>query len=450
MNKKVNNENNVEMLFLNGHKTNSTSIKANIPVWPIILLIALSICLVIFCLYVVTIIDGNEIKFLGILGTLFIILIPICLIVFNVSNTKEINTSLVNEVEKKFLIVDTLEKEVKQEIFVPEIVTVPETKPRAARKKEVKFDKMFKEMADQFNEFFNAKGYNTKFGGEFISSMLYSRLIILKEGHDINVIKHISNAFNVGSIIIDNEDYNDKSVVLESGFNQLLKIASSDLNRPCFVFINNLTAEEFYYLDDVLSYIDSPNEKISIGDVTLPKNLFFVVSLKENESHFDIDRKYLRLAYVTKFEYTPKDVEDVELEYIHYSLINVERFLKRPDQKNSLPEEMWKKMDGLVELIHDMNGEYLLNNKNIIRLENFFISYFECEDKTPLQAFDLGLSSTILNDALLEGVPTDFVKDYDLFNYLYNQFGEHELVLCENLIKDYYKLFDSEGHRHYE
>ena len=116
-----------------------------------------------------------------------------------------------------------------------------------------------------------------------------------------------------------------------------------------------------------------------------------------------------------------------------------------------LSEDLWKKFDNLIGIIQNLNEDYFVDNKIIIRLENYLLAYLECEDeKHQVDSFDFAISRTVLNDMLLEGNPNTFINQNDLFAYLETNFEGRDLYEFEAVIKSYYMLYDTEGNRHYE
>lgn len=381
------------------------------------------------------------------IGLLVSVLIVLILVHIN-SKTSNKTPLLLSKKNSEFIIVNELEDESEK----TSIQTVKEIKTKKnITKKDKKLENVFATFAHTFNDYFRVKGYETKFGNEFISAMLYSRLIILKGEYDINVLRIIADIFDASSYIVSKEDYKDDSLKDDQGFMNFVRKAHKDKDHPHFIYINNIMAQDFTYLSEFKNYIVSPNENNVIDDALVPSNLWFIVTLNDRSSSFDIDRDLLKYAYVSTFDYFESGELERESTPINYSLLEISRILKRAEQKHLLSEDLWKKFDNLIKIPNNINEDYYIDNKIFVRLENFFVSYLECySEVNQIESFDFALSRTILNDLLLEGSPNLFINQNDLFSYIEHNFEGIDLPNFEALIKSYFSLFDTEGNRYHE
>ena len=311
-----------------------------------------------------------------------------------------------------------------------------------AKEKEITYE----ELVNGFNESLESFGIHGNVAQSFLSAMTFSKLI------DVTSInKIIYSLFKV----LDNPNYvihydEEASITSQKVLINTFEYAKVHPNIPVFMMFDEIPSTEFLnYLRPLYRYIDDLNGDYYItingAAVHIPHNVYFLYSLRENQTIFDISRRYLRYISVVNAEYTL----DKELtgERKPYSLtINQLINARRNALDNYAVEEAtYKKLDLLFNMANEANG-YVLQNKIQNKIEEYcsmLLSLSLPED----EVVDRCLAYNVIAAVVISSDPLKLTKDHNLTTLLDNEFGGDKMKLTKNMIKDYLNLFNTKGER---
>lgn len=307
------------------------------------------------------------------------------------------------------------------------------------------------EIGAQLNSTLTQYGYDTNIGLPLIGSMHFSRLIYLPYREDQRkFVKALSAALSTPAFITESsaggqDDYLAYSNVIY----RAVEYAKNNKNKPVFIYTDNLLSKDvFDYYRHFYQYIDNPDGDIyftALGrSVYIPHNIYFIFSMQEGQVAFDIPRRLYR--YVSYLNFNTKIVEPLEKkESITLSLEEIRASLREASDNYGIKEELWKKFDGVIEVINQANG-FVLQNKIARRLEDYAICFFTSELDTS-EVMDLVLSNNFIHEAIITSRPQLYLTDIDLYKSIDNNFGPESLPLTRKVIREYLDLFDKGGKR---
>jgi hypothetical protein len=281
--------------------------------------------------------------------------------------------------------------------------------------------------------------------------MQFSRLLYLPENsNNLSFVKDLFSSLNNPIFLTSSsEGGHDDFLAHEDVLYRAIEFAKNNKNRPVFIYSDNLRSRDVLeYYRHFYQYIDSPDSDsylTALGKSQyIPHNLYFIFSLKEKECVYDIPRRLFR--YVTFLESNFTKVEPSEKkENITLSLEEIRSSLREASDIYGINEDLWKKFDGVIEVIHEVNG-FFLQNKIARRLEDYAISYFS----SPLDAYEVMdhvLSNSFIHEAIITSNPQIFKTTHDLDKAIDNNFGNETLPLTRLVIREYLSLFDKGGKR---
>ena len=305
------------------------------------------------------------------------------------------------------------------------------------------------EIGEEIDKAYSTHGYKAKIGLNLIASMNFSRLLYFPQGG--NVIEKAKELFDTVSAGVFSAEKSEEEQTIKdlSSFIKALEFAKNNLNKQVFVLVPNLKSKEvFEFLKPVYTYIDSPetNTYVQSGGKSyiVSKNVFFVLTLQENEILSDISRRLLRYISVVTgdIERCERDAKPVNLIISNEELA---MSLRESLERRILIESTWKKLDSLVDYINPTSG-FVLQNKIVRRLEN----YSSCLLTSPveeIEALDRTLAYNFFNEAIITKNAAGYLGTSDIFNMMDSIFGAEQLPLSRKVIKDYLSLFDKKGNR---
>lgn len=307
------------------------------------------------------------------------------------------------------------------------------------------------DIGETINKALLTNGFKANIGLSLLASMQFSRFIHLPTpGSQQQFIKALFESIgNPMFITTSSAGGQDDHLAHEDLIYRAIEFANNNKNRPVFVYTDNLRSKEvFEYYRHFYSYIDNPD-----GDTYLtalgrsqyiPHNLYFIFSLQEGQCSFDIARRLYR--YVTFIEGTFSEVEPSQTkENITISLEELRAALREASDTYGIKEDIWKKFDGIIEVIHEVNG-FVLQNKIARRLEDYAISYFTSSLES-IEVMDHVLANNFIHEAIITSKPQLYNSTYDLNKTIDNNFGPESLPLTRAVIRDYMNLFDKGGSR---
>ena len=265
--------------------------------------------------------------------------------------------------------------------------------------------------------------------------MQFSRIMMIDYlENSLEIMKPILKTLNSFSFI-----YNKNEIDEINHSQKLLSVfeyANKNKSIPVYIFLNKFEAEKIFdFLKAFYAYFDNPdgdNYINTFGKLNyIPHNLYFIVSLDKNEFAYNIKRKLLR--YISKIHFKAELVEEKQ----KYSLqtISLEELalsLKEVGDTFALNDDLWKKVDGLVDLISKTNG-YYIHNKIEVRLENYMVAY-SGKISDSYELLDITLANNIAHEAFITKDPSLYQDKIDIEAFINNSFGFDRM---ENVRKEF-------------
>ena len=282
----------------------------------------------------------------------------------------------------------------------------------------------FVEIGKDIDEAILKNGVKTNIGFELISSMQFSRIMMIDYlENSLEIMKPILKTLNSFSFI-----YNKNEIDEINHSQKLLSVfeyANKNKSIPVYIFLNKFEAEKIFdFLKAFYAYFDNPdgdNYINTFGKLNyIPHNLYFIVSLDKNEFAYNIKRKLLR--YISKIHFKAELVE-VKQKYSlqTISLEELALSLKEVGDTFALNDDLWKKVDGLVDLISKTNG-YYIHNKIEVRLENYMVAY-SGKISDSYELLDITLANNIAREAFITKDPSLYQDKIDIEAFINNSFG---------------------------
>ena len=140
-----------------------------------------------------------------------------------------------------------------------------------------------------------------------------------------------------------------------------------------------------------------------------------------------------QIRYISKIHFKAELVEEKQ----KYSLqtISLEELalsLKEVGDTFALNDDLWKKVDGLVDLISKTNG-YYIHNKIEVRLENYMVAY-SGKISDSYELLDITLANNIAHEAFITKDPSLYQEKIDIEAFINNSFGFDRM---ENVRKEF-------------
>jgi hypothetical protein len=173
---------------------------------------------------------------------------------------------------------------------------------------------------------------------------------------------------------------------------------------------------------------------------TLPSNLWFIVTLKPGTSMFTMPES-LRIqagVYTIQGEKSTEDTSPSFTRMKHdFDWDKASRIFSPTYETKKLSEDLWKKVDQWVALMHQVSG-YVLENDVNLHLENYALLglIFNLD---PLVILDQVFASSLLIHALAKAKPTSYQKETDLERFFESAFGRNTFKHSLGVVRQYLK-----------
>ena len=311
-----------------------------------------------------------------------------------------------------------------------------------AKEKEITYE----EIVNGLNETLEGFGVHGNVAQNLLAAMTFSKLIDVT-----NISKIVSTIFRA----LDNPNYvihydDESSITTQKVLVNAFEYAKTHPNIPVFMMFDEIPASAFLdYLRPLYRYIDDLNGDyyISINGnaVHIPHNVYFLYALRENETIFDISRRYLRYIAIVYADFTlDKEVAPGQKPYA-ISINQLTNARRNALDNYAVEEATYKKLDLLFSMANEANG-YVLQNKIQNKIEEFssmLLSLSIPED----DVIDRCLAYNVIAAVVISSEPLKLTKDYNLSTLLDNEFGSDKMKLTKNMIRDYLALFNTKGER---
>jgi hypothetical protein len=289
------------------------------------------------------------------------------------------------------------------------------------------------------------KGIKQKQASEFLSLMVFSRLIIIGEHDSQSDFTQVISGFfaSEGAMI-------DATLPIDALDQQALmsRVLTSAISKPHLPHLIQLHHVDPLHLHKLLgafaqySRFPLQNQTLKLGEETfvLPNNLWFIVTLKPGTSVFSIPenlRIYLGL-YKIKGE---KVLEETTLSPSsikhNFDWEKASRIFSPTYESKRLPEDLWKKVDQWVTLMNQISG-YVLQNDVNLHLENYVLLGLTF-GIDPLLILDQAFASSLLIHALAKAKPVAYQKENDLERFFESAFGRNTFKNSLAIVRHYLK-----------
>ena len=304
----------------------------------------------------------------------------------------------------------------------------------------------YTDLINELNEALESYGITGDLALKLFSAMSFSNLIDITNAKD--TVPYLFKIFNLPTYVIHYSE--EESITSQRVLQNTFEYAKVNQNSPVFIYFDGVASRDFLnYLRPLYRYIDDPNGDyyISINGVAMhiPHNVFFLYSLKERDSIFDVSRRYLRYISILKADYSiAKDYEGEHKSFtLTFSQLNNAR--RNATDNFAVEEANYKKLDQLFVMANEANG-YVLQNKIQRKMELYssvLLSYGLIEE----DVLDLCLANNVIAAVVISSEPQKLNNDYNLSRLLDNEFGADKMKLTKGMIKEYLSLFNAKGER---
>ena len=352
-------------------------------------------------------------------------------------NVGNANTEELDENGRPVYYAEEIYEDDEEDIFVTEAQST-------ALKKEKELT--YAELIESLNESLESYGITGDLAKSLFSSMAFSKLIDVTEIHSI-----IPTLFRV----LDNPNYiihysAEESITSQRVLLNTFEYGKTHPNIPVFILFDEIPSKEFLnYLRPLYRYIDDINGDYYISAngvaVHIPHNVYFLVSLRENDIVFDISRRYLRYISILHSEFHVGEEPEGEKKKFNLTLEQLNNARRNSMDNFAVEESTYKKLDLLFNTANEANG-YVLQNKIQRKIEEYsalLLSLGIAED----EVIDLCLANNIIAAVVISSNVTKLMNEFNLSTILENEFGQDKMKLTKAMIKDYLSLFNSKGER---
>jgi hypothetical protein len=295
------------------------------------------------------------------------------------------------------------------------------------------------------DKIFQQQGIHQKQAAEFLSLMVYARLLVIAE-HDVQAafIQAITGFFASEGAMID-ATLPTAPLDQQPLMTSILNSAKNKPHVPHMIYLHHVDPVDLPKMLGVFaSYARFPlqSKTLTLGGetYTLPSNVWFIVTLKPGTSMFMMPES-IRIhagVYTIKGEKSTEDTSPSFTRVKHdFDWDKASRIFSPTYETKKLSEDLWKKVDQWVALMHQVSG-YVLENDVNLHLENYALLglIFNLD---PLVILDQAFASSLLIHALAKAKPTAYQKETDLERFFESAFGRNTFKQSLTLVRHYLK-----------
>ncbi len=324
--------------------------------------------------------------------------------------------------------------------------------------KHIDKEQSFATAARDFERFAVEKGYKLSSDTvkSIFASMAASRLLVLRDMSkaEISSLVTLLSAYFDSPVFIDSATGfdSDEAVLFRRNASgdraktevfHAVEAARNASERVHIAAITDVSPTELSsYFSSYARFAGNPMGGCSVAAVNeggvhttylLPSNLWFVLGLSENAKLTELPDFVSEVASVCKIS---ADKVTPAAEYSHFSKVSsyqIDYLCDRLASAASIDEDMWKKIDRLVELV-GAYAPYRVGNKMWLCLEKYALVMASCECE-PAHAVDAATAAKLL-PAVLSAVQGKIGEDdRSVGEIVESVFGEYGADACLNLIK---------------
>lgn len=290
------------------------------------------------------------------------------------------------------------------------------------------------------------KGIKQKQASEFLSLMVFSRLIIIDEHESQSDFTQVINSFFASEGAMIDATIPIGALDQQALMSRVLTSANSKPHLPHLIQLHHVDPLQLHKLLGTFAHYSRfplQNQTLKLGEETLvvPTNLWFIVTLKPGTSVFSIPenlRIYLGF-YKIKGEKNPEEITlSPSLNKHNFDWEKASRIFSPTYESKRLSEDLWKKVDQWETLMNQVSG-YVLQNDVNLHLENYALLGLTF-DVDPLLILDQAFASSLLIHALPKAKPIAYQKEKDLERFFESAFGrntfKNSLAIVRHYLKD--------------
>lgn len=306
------------------------------------------------------------------------------------------------------------------------------------------------DIANELDEKLEDNGYHGKIGFNLLSAMRYSRFLYFKNRETLNSeIKGLIQTLDFPFHEVRKDGI--ENISEDEGILDVLANAKKNLFKPYFIYVGCLEADKvFDFLRPVYNYIDNPDGdaflQVNGRNVYIPHNIFFLYTIPNHKSYFDISRRLLRYSAIVEGELIP--VEAKANPNDNKMIISIDQlkvaFIEADDQFE-ISEDAWRKIDNFTNAISQVNN-FKLQNKIVRRLEDCMIIGLSTGKKES-DVVDICLANYVISEAIITKHPVKYFTDFSLVEMLEECFDQYSMSKCREVVAAYLDLFDKKGER---
>ena len=310
-----------------------------------------------------------------------------------------------------------------------------------------------KELIVHFEE--NGVSMTPKMGRRLLSSIMTSRLIIVRNALGLScdkIVEILSRFFgtaphteNVNGAKWERKSmlrYNDQ-LTLDNGTTiaplmQAINSAMSDGDNPCFYGVAGVKYQDLgTMLMPYVQYFGNPEAEHRIVDdneaITMPNNLWFVVTPAKDESLDDLPAFIANLATVVDLEGQVVSEAIIKPVRKHVTCHQLDALIFRAKKAADIDENVWKGVDSLEMFVREKTP-FHIGNKLFLQIEKFLAIYTSCEEDLH-EAMDCAVAGKLIPGVLNILKGNEGMADTDLAQIVESVFGEEYSIASCNVIK---------------
>ena len=315
----------------------------------------------------------------------------------------------------------------------------------------------FEKVAAEFETFAFERGckLHSEDVRKIFAGLASSRLLVFKglQTQDFRTLMRLLSDYFETALYVDgvNESYTNSESVLFRTDEQGNKIKTGALmaieaagNAQQSIYLAGLSnvrcADLESWFAPYMNYINHPIGNVSVRVVNemlaesfhyIPRNLWFVLNLAEEESFGNLpaDIAYAAVVDVPSFDACPESENRTQVTPFGY--YQLEYMKDRMSSVCAPAETLWKKVDLLEESVA-RNADFRIENKHWLELESFVYAYMACGGND-YEAIDEAVAARLIVPMTLARMEAE--ADTDFESLIEKVFGEEHGEACKKLIR---------------
>ena len=295
-----------------------------------------------------------------------------------------------------------------------------------------------------------------KMARRILSSIMTSRLLIVRDSIGVScqklvdVLAHVfgsaSHVEKIGGAKWERKSmlrYNDQ-ISLDKGTTvaplmQAVNNALSDSEKANFYGVDGVRFEDIgSMLMPYVQYFGNPEIEHKIVDdnetVTMPSNLWFVVTPAANQSIEDLPAFIANLATVIDLEGVTAEEAANKTTIKPITCHQMDALVFRAKKAADIDENVWKGVDSLEEFVREKTP-FNIGNKLFLQMERFLAVYTTCEEDVS-EAMDCAVAGKLIPGILNLLKGNEGMADSDLAQVVESFFGEEYSIATCSVIKN--------------